>query len=226
VLQNGIVEGRKTFANTLKYVFMAVSANFGNMFSVAGASLFLPFLPMLPKQILLLNFLTDLPEFTIAGDHVDKMMLDKPRRWDIGFIRRFMLVFGLLSSVFDYLTFGALLLLPKIITVAASVDAEAVFHTTWFTESILSATVVVFALRTRLPFFKSLPTRLMVIVTAGVAVVTLAIPYTPLAGPLGFTPLPIVYLIVVFILVALYFVSAEALKLAFYRWHSRRYPKA
>jgi len=154
------------------------------------------------------------------------MMLEKPRRWDIGFIRRFMLVFGLLSSVFDYLTFGALLLLPKIIVGATNVDAEAVFHTTWFTESILSATVVVFALRTRLPFFKSLPTRLMVMVTAGVALVTLAVPYTPLAEPLGFTPLPIIYLIVVFALVALYFLSAEALKRAFYRWHSRRYPNA
>lgn len=102
VLHQGIVEGRTTFANTLKYVFMAVSANFGNMFSVAGASLFLPFLPLLPKQILLVNFLTDLPEMTIAGDRVDAVFLQRPQRWDIAFIRRFMVMFGLLGSVFDY----------------------------------------------------------------------------------------------------------------------------
>ena len=226
VLQNGIIEGRKTFANTLKYVFMAVSANFGNMFSVAGASLFLPFLPMLPKQILLINFLTDFPEFTIAGDHVDQMMLDKPRRWDIAFIRRFMLVFGLLSSVFDYLTFGALLILPKLITLPANTNAQALFHTTWFTESILSATLVVFALRTRLPFFKSLPSQLMVIVTVIVGLITLVLPYTPLAGPLEFVPMPLIYLIGVLIIVILYFLSAEAIKQMFYRWHVRHYPQA
>ena len=126
VLKQGIIEGRRTFANTLKYVFMATSANFGNMFSVAGASLFLPFLPLLPKQILLLNFLTDLPELAIASDNVDPEVLLKPRRWDIDFIRRFMLVFGILSSVFDYLTFGVLLLL-------LSADAD-LFRTGWFIE--------------------------------------------------------------------------------------------
>ena len=110
VLVQGVREGRTTFANTLKYVFMATSANFGNMFSMAGASLFLPFLPLLPKQILLTNLLTDFPEMTIATDSVDHEMVDQPRRWDIGFIRKFMLTFGLVSSVFDYLTFGALLL--------------------------------------------------------------------------------------------------------------------
>ncbi len=226
VLQQGIIEGRKTFANTLKYVFMAVSANFGNMFSVAGASLFLPFLPMLPKQILLINFLTDFPELTIAGDNVDRMMIEKPRRWDIAFIRRFMLVFGLLSSVFDYLTFGALLVLPKLIGLPANTDAKALFHTTWFTESILSATLVVFALRTRLPFFKSLPSLVMVIVTSLVGLVTLVLPYTPLAGPLEFVPLPPIYLVIVFVIVALYFLSAECLKRMFYRWHFQRYPYA
>ena len=106
VLRQGILEGRKTFANTLKYIFMAVSANFGNMFSVAGASLFMPFLPLLPKQILLINFMTDFPEMTIASDNVDVEYIEKPRRMDVNFIRRFMLVFGPLSSVFDYLTFG------------------------------------------------------------------------------------------------------------------------
>ncbi len=111
VLVRGVEEGRRTFANTLKYVFMATSANFGNMFSMAGASLFLPFLPLLPKQILLTNLLTDFPEMTIATDRVDREMVDKPRRWDISFIKRFMITFGLVSSIFDYLTFGVLLLL-------------------------------------------------------------------------------------------------------------------
>src|SRR5208337_2105567 len=108
VLVQGVREGRTTFANTLKYVFMATSANFGNMFSMAGASLFLPFLPLLPKQILLTNLMTDLPEMTIAADGVDDEMVDSPRRWDIGLIRRFMVVFGVISSFFDFLTFGVL----------------------------------------------------------------------------------------------------------------------
>ena len=226
VLYNGIIEGRKTFANTLKYIFMAVSANFGNMFSVAGASLFLSFLPMLPKQILLINFLTDFPEFAIADDNVDRMMLEQPRRWDIGFIRRFMIIFGLLSSVFDYLTFGALLLLPKLIALPANTNPEALFHTTWFTESILSAILVVFVLRTRMPFFKSLPGRLMLVATLIVGIITLILPYTPLAIPLEFVPLPLSYLIVVFIIVALYFFSAEYIKRVFYRWHAQHYPHA
>ncbi len=136
VLREGIVQGRITFGNTLKYVFMATSANFGNMFSVAGASLFLPFLPMLPKQILLINFLTDLPEMTIAGDNVDAEFVRRPRRWDIGFIRRFMLTFGPLSSLFDFVTFGALLWLTR-----GNPARETLFHTGWFIESILSAGV-------------------------------------------------------------------------------------
>ena len=110
-LVEGVKEGRRTFANTMKYVFMATSANFGNMFSMAGASLFLPFLPLLPKQILLINLLTDFPETTIATDTVDREMVEKPHHWDIGFIRKFMMAFGITSSVFDYLTFGVLLLL-------------------------------------------------------------------------------------------------------------------
>ncbi len=214
VLHDGILEGRKTFANTLKYVFMAVSANFGNMFSVAGASLFLPFLPMLPKQILLINFLTDFPEFTIAGDRVDDVLVQQPRRWNIAFIRRFMLVFGVLSSVFDYITFGLLLLVLD-----ASKD-QALFHTTWFVESILSATFVVFVLRTRLPITKSLPSRLMITVTMVIAGITLLLPYSPLAAILGFEALPLNYLLAIFGIVALYLLSAEFTKRLFYRWQA------
>jgi Mg2+-importing ATPase len=211
VLLNGILQGRRTFANTMKYIFMATSANFGNMFSMAGASLFLPFLPMLPKQVLLINFLTDLPEMTIAGDQVDQEFVTRPRRWDINFIRRFMLVFGPLSSVFDYLTFAILLWVLR--------AGEREFHTGWFVESILSAAVVVFALRTRLPFFKSRPSRAMLLATGLVVLVTLALPYSPLAGILEFAPLPLPFLLAVFALVILYFLSAEFAK----RWFFRKY---
>ncbi len=209
VLHDGIVGGRQTFANTLKYVFMATSANFGNMFSVAGAALFLPFLPMLPKQILLINFLTDLPEMTIANDNVDAEFIQGPHRWDLSFIRRFMLIFGVLSSVFDYATFGALLLVLH--------SSPALFRSGWFVESVLSASLVVFAIRTRLPFFKSRPSRLMALVTAGVAVVTLLIPYSPLSGILNFQPLPPLYLVFIAAIVLVYFISAEFLKRWFYR---------
>jgi Mg2+-importing ATPase len=209
VLHKGIIQGRRTFANTLKYVFMATSANFGNMFSVAGASLFLPFLPMLPKQILLINFLTDLPEMTIAGDNVDPIFVQRPHRWDIGFIRRFMLVFGTLSSVFDFLTFGLLLLLMR--------ADQALFHTGWFVESVLSAGLVVFALRSRLPFLRSQPSRTMLAVTGAVALLALLIPYSPLANLLGFKPLSPLYLLAIAVIVVLYFASAEFTKRLFYR---------
>ena len=211
VLREGIVQGRKTFGNTLKYIFMATSANFGNMFSMAGASLFLTFLPMLPPQILLINFLTDLPEMTIASDNVDDVFVERPHRMDINFIRRFMLVFGPLSSLFDFATFGVLLWLMK--------AGQATFHTGWFIESILSAGIVVFAVRTRLPFLRSKPSRPMLGMTLLVIAITLALPYTPLASLLGFTPLPLTYLLVIFGIVALYFTAAELIK----RWFFSHY---
>jgi Mg2+-importing ATPase len=209
VLHEGIVQGRKTFANTLKYVFMATSANFGNMFSMAGASLFLPFLPMLPKQILLINFLTDLPEMTIANDNVDDVFVRQPHRWDIGFIRRFMLVFGPLSSVFDYLTFGLLF--------GALNAGQDLFHTGWFVESVLSAALVVFALRTRLPLTRSRPGRALLAVTGLMIVVMVLLPYTPLARLLGFAALPPLYMLAIAAIVAAYVVSAELVKRWFYR---------
>jgi Mg2+-importing ATPase len=211
VLREGIVQGRKTFTNTLKYVFMATSANFGNMFSMAGASLFLSFLPMLPKQILLINFLTDLPEMTIASDHVDDEMVERPHRMDISFIRRFMLIFGPLSSIFDFTTFAVLLWLIK--------ANEQTFQTGWFIESVLSAGVVVFAVRTRLSFTRSHPSRAMLGMTLVVMLITLVLPYSPLAGLMGFTPLPLTYLVIIFGIVATYFMSAEFLK----RWFYRKY---
>jgi P-type Mg2+ transporter len=212
VLHEGIVQGRRTFANTLKYVFMATSANFGNMFSMAGASLFLPFLPMLPKQILLMNFLTDLPEMTIASDNVDDVFVRQPHRWDIRFIRRFMLVFGPLSSVFDYLTFGLLFWLLR--------AGEVEFHTGWFVESVVSAALVVMVLRTRLPLGRSRPGRALLSVTAGMLLVTVLLPYTPLAGPLGFQPLPPLYLLAIATIVIAYLAATELVKHWFYRHYT------
>lgn len=209
VLADGIIEGRKTFANTLKYVFMAVSANFGNMFSVAGASLFLPYLPLLPKQILLMNFLTDFPEMTVAGDNVDDVYVQKAHRWDVNFIRRFMLIFGPLSSVFDYATFAVLLWWLKL--------PEAAFQTGWFLESVFSAALVVFVVRTRLPFLRSRPSRALLFATFFTLAVALALPYSPIAPVLGLTPLPAQILVLLSGIVVTYVIAAELLKHWFYQ---------
>jgi P-type Mg2+ transporter len=209
VLAEGIMIGRKTFANTMKYIFMATSANFGNMFSMAGASLFLPFLPLLPKQILLTNLLTDFPEMTIATDRVDTVAVEGPRRWDIKFIQRFMVVFGLLSSVFDYLTFGVLLYFMK--------AGEKVFQTGWFIESVVSASLIVLVVRTRLPFLKSPPGRYLVMATVLIVAVVIALPLTPVAGLLGFVPMPLSFYGWMLLIVAAYIGSAEAAKRWFYK---------
>ncbi|MGE5358049.1 MAG: magnesium-translocating P-type ATPase [Bacteroidales bacterium] len=208
ILGQGVREGRSTFANTLKYVFMATSANFGNMFSMAGASLFLPFLPLLPKQILLTNLMTDFPEMTIATDSVDVEMVEQPRRWDTRFIRNFMMTFGLVSSLFDYATFGVLLLLG-----ATMVQ----FRTAWFLESVISACLIVLVVRTRKPFFMSRPGRQLLAATVAVIAASLALPYTPVAAVLGLTPLPLWSLAVLAAIVALYIAAAELTKRIFYR---------
>lgn len=209
VLVQGVISGRKTFANTLKYIFMATSANFGNMFSMAGASLFLPFLPLLPKQILLTNLLTDFPEMTIATDRVDNSMINRPRRWDIAFIRKFMVTFGLISSFFDYLTFGALIFIAR--------ASETQFRTGWFTESIISAALIVLVIRTRCPALQSPPSRNLLLATISVVTATLLLPYTPLASLLGFEPLPPAILLVLTLIVTLYILTAEMAKRIFYR---------
>jgi Mg2+-importing ATPase len=209
VLTHGIEEGRKTFANTLKYIFMAASANFGNMFSMAGASLFLPFLPLLPTQILLTNLLTDVPEMTIATDSVDREFSERPHRWDLKFIRKFMLAFGLLSSVFDFLTFGALLVVFR-----ASVGR---FRTGWFLESVISASVIVLVVRTRRPFFRSRPGKYLLAATLAIVAVTLALPVSPLGRLFHFEPLPPLFFLLIAGVVFLYVTSAEITKRFFYR---------
>ena len=210
VLVDGVREGRRTFANTLKYVFIATSANFGNMFSMAGASLFLPFLPLLPKQILLINLLTDFPEMTIAGDNIDPEMVQAPRRWDIHFIRRFMLVFGTLSSVFDYLTFGVLIWLHANV---------AQFRTGWFIESIVSAALIVLVVRSRRPFFKSRPSKLLALATLSVVVVAGLIPYSPFGAALGFERMPASFYPVIAAIILAYIATAEVAKVIFYAHH-------
>jgi Mg2+-importing ATPase len=209
VLVEGVREGRTTFANTLKYVFMATSANFGNMFSMAGVSLFIPFLPLLPKQILLTNLLTDFPEMTIATDSVDEQMIDYPRRWDIKAIRKFMITFGLVSSFFDYLTFGLLLLILH--------ANEGQFRTGWFLESVISASMIVLVIRSRKPFFRSRPGKYLLIATLSIAVITLVFPFTPLGNIFGFSPLALSTYLLLLLIVVLYILAAEITKRIFYR---------
>ena len=210
VLRQGILLGRTTFMNTMKYVFVTTSANFGNMFSMAGASLFIPFLPLLPFQVLLTNFLTDFPAITIANDSVDPETIARPHRWDIAFIRKFMLTFGILSSVFDYLTFGLLLLVLRV-----SQDA---FRTGWFFESVMTELLIMLVIRTQRPFLKSRPGAGLLYTTIGVALLTLALLFVPgLNKLLAFTPLPwslIVYLIGITLM---YVFVNEAVKRIFYR---------
>jgi P-type Mg2+ transporter len=209
VLSKGIKEGRAIFSNTLKYIYMATSANFGNMFSMAGASLFLPFLPLLPKQILLTNLLTDFPEMTIATDNMDKEMVDVPRRFNMKFIRNFMLTFGLISSIFDFATFGILLLVMHATTEQ--------FRTGWFLESVISASVIVLAIRTRRPIFKSKPGKYLLIATFMILAVTLSLPYTPLSTIFGFKPLPFTFILVLAAIVISYIIVVEIAKKIFYK---------
>jgi len=209
VLVDGVREGRATFANTLKYVFMATSANFGNMFSMAGVSLILPFLPLLPKQVLLTNLMTDFPEMTIATDSVDNEMIDYPRRWDMKAIRKFMVTFGILGSVFDYMTFCLLLLVFHATRVQ--------FRTAWFVESVVSASLIVLVIRSRKPFFRSRPGNALLLATLSVVVIAVVVPFTPLAAFLGFGPMPLVFLLCIGLIVSLYIVAAELVKRVFYK---------
>lgn len=209
VLIAGIREGRKTFANTMKYVFMATSANFGNMFSMAGASLFLPFLPLLSKQILLINLLTDLPEMAIATDSVSEEALLRPQRWDIDYILKFMLRFGLLSSIFDFATFAVL-------RYELHASAE-LFRTGWFVESVVSASLIVLIIRTPGPSWKNKPSPALLGLTVAVVILTLIFPYSPFAGLFGLVPLPRSSMAIMGTIVLIYACSAELLKHHFFK---------
>ena len=216
VLKRGIELGRTTFANTIKYILITTSANFGNMFSMAGASLFMPFLPLLPKQILLINFLTDFPAVTIASDTVDPEEMKKPRRWDTAYIRKFMFTFGLISSVFDYLTFAVLLL--------GFHTAQELFQSSWFILSILTELLTLLVMRTKRPFFKSRPAPLLLFSTIGVGILTLLIPILPLEKVLNIIPIPLPLLFALLGIAVLYIVATEIGKHFFFRAkkHSKR----
>lgn len=210
VLADGVAEGRRIFANTIKYVLMGTSSNFGNMFSAAGASLFLSFLPMLPSQILLNNLLYDSSQLAISTDRVDEEQLRSPAHWDLAFIRRFMVFFGPLSSVFDFVTFAVMLWIFH-------AGAEE-FRSGWFVESLATQTLVVFAIRTRrIPFFRSHPSVPLALAAGSVVVVGALLPLTPLAHALGFSPLPAAFFAALAAMVIGYLILIEAGKLIFYR---------
>ncbi|MCE5343588.1 MAG: magnesium-translocating P-type ATPase [Eubacteriales bacterium] len=220
VLKRGIELGRTTFANTLKYILITTSANFGNMFSMAGASLFMPFLPLLPKQILLINFLSDFPAVTIASDTVDAEEMKMPRRWDTAYIRKFMFTFGLISSVFDYLTFAVLLV--------GFHTPQELFQSSWFILSTLTELLTLLVMRTRRPFFKSRPAPLLLFSTIGVGLLTLLIPILPLEKVFNIIPIPLPLLLALLGIALLYIVATEVGKHFFFRTkkHRKRIRKA
>ena len=215
VLQQGILEGRKTFGNTMKYIMMSTSSNFGNMFSVAGGSLFLPFLPMLPIQILLNNLLYDLSQSTIPTDNVDEEYVEKPKRWDMFFIRRYMLILGPISSIFDFLTFFIMLLVFN--------ATEPMFQTAWFLESLFTQTLIILVIRTRrTPFYKSKPGRFLLLSSSAVLACALIMPFTPLGALFGFVEPPSMFFVVLAGLIAVYIMLVEVVKKAFYKRYSYR----
>jgi Mg2+-importing ATPase len=209
VLADGIKEGRKTFANTLKYIFINTGSTFGNMFSVAIASLLLPFLPMLPKQILLTNFITDFPYLTIASDNVDEEQLEVPGKWDLKFIRNYMVIFGIHSSLFDVITFLILLFVLKV--------KESAFQTGWFIESILTELFILFIIRTHKNFFKSNPGKYLFLMSIVGLLLTILLPYLPFAKDVGLVPLPVINLCFMFFIVITYIITADLLKVWFFK---------
>ena len=212
VVERGVREGRRTFGNIMKYIMMGTSSNFGNMFSMAGASLILPFLPMLPIQILLNNFLYDLSEVPIPMDEVDDELLAQPRHWDIKFIRNFMLVLGSVSSIFDFLTFGLLLWVFN--------ATEALFQTGWFMESLATQVLVIFVIRTRGSPLRSRPNPFLAGTSLTVVAVGILLPYTAIGRWFGFVPLPLPFLGALGAMVICYLALAEGVK----RWFYRRFP--
>ena len=210
VLGDGVIEGRKTFVNIVKYVKMGASSNFGNMFSMTGASLMFPFLPMLPIQILLNNFLYDMSQIAIPTDNVDDEQVYKPRPWDIGYIKKLMLVFGPLSSIFDFITFATMLLFFHF--------SESSFHTGWFLESLITQTLVIYMIRTpKLPFINSLPSRMLVLTSVLIILAGILLPFSPLAKALGFVALPAAYFAALAVIVLLYLAAVHIAKIIFIR---------
>ncbi|MDI1306095.1 MAG: magnesium-translocating P-type ATPase [bacterium] len=213
VIIDGIKEGRKTFANTLKYIFINTGSTFGNMFSVAIASLLLPFLPMLPKQILLTNFITDFPYLTIASDNVDQEQLNKPGKWNLKFIRNYMIIFGIHSSLFDVITFLILYYVLKV--------KESAFQTAWFVESILTELFILFIIRTHKNFFKSKPGKYLFILSILGLLITIILPYLPIATTIGLSPIPFLNMGIMLLIVLIYIITADLLKVWFFKKYVR-----
>ena len=209
VLADGIKEGRKTFGNIIKYIFNTISANFGNMFTLAISSLFLKFIPLLPSQILLANFISDGPLMTISTDNVDENYLHKPKRWSIKTISKFMIFFGAISAVFDFITIGILLFIVK--------PDEATFRTAWFLESVLSEIIITFAIRTKKSFWKSHPSKMLVYSSIAAIIITIGLIYSPIAFLFKFEKIAIPLLIAVGIILLGYFTIAEIAKKRFYK---------
>ena len=212
VLAAGILEGRKSFANSMKYIFITTGATFGNMFSVAGASLLLSFLPMLPKQILLTNLITDLPFLTIASDEVDEDQLTRPLKWNMSQIRHFMIVFGLHSSLFDFITFYTLFQYFHL--------SGSPFQTGWFIESSITELLILFIIRTRHSFIKSRPGKWLVITGLLAVLITIYLPISPLAPLLGFSVAHAQQVVALILILIAYVVTADWLKMLFFQFNN------
>jgi Mg2+-importing ATPase len=214
VLRDGVREGRTTFANTMKYIYTTESANFGNMISMAAAAAFLPFLPLLAIQVLLNNFLSDIPAIAIAGDAVDPELVEAPQRWDLKGLARFMISFGLVSTFFDLLTFAGLYF------VLGAREAE--FRTGWFVESILTELAVALVVRTRRAAWKSRPAAGLLWSSVAVAVISIVLPYTPLAAVFALVPPPPAMVLMIATITAAYVFAAERWKRIFFGRMARR----
>ena len=215
VLHEGVLEGRKTFGNTMKYIMMGTSSNFGNMLSVAAASLFLEFLPMLPIQILLNNLLYDISESTIPTDNVDQEYVEKPKKMDVLFIRRYMVLIGPISSIFDFLTFATMLYVFN--------ATPSLFQTAWFIESLCTQTLVIFVIRTRrTPFYRSKPSRLLLLSSLAVVILALVMPFTPLGTLFSFVPPPLTFFLFLGAFVGGYVALTEIVKRRFYKRYAYR----
>ena len=209
VIHRGVLEGRRTFANIMKYVKMGTSSNFGNMFSMAGATLILPFLPMLPVQILVNNFLYDVSEIPIPLDSVDREYLERPRHWNVSSIRNFMIVVGLVSSIFDFVTFYVMRHVFH--------AGEGLFHTGWFVESLATQVLVIFVIRTRGNPFRSRPSSILTATSLSVVAAATLLPFTPLGARLGFVPLPGLFFLILAGMAAAYLAMVQVVKAWFYR---------
>jgi Mg2+-importing ATPase len=212
VLVDGVLEGRRTFGNILKYIKMGSSSNFGNMLSMTGASLFLPFLPMLPIQILLNNFLYDISQVAIPSDNIDKEYLEKSRPWNVNYIKKFMIVFGPISSIFDFITFGILLFIFH--------ASEQFFHTGWFLESLCTQTLIIHIIRTgKKPFIESKPSQFLLFTSIYIVTIGLVIPFTPLGQYFGFVLLPPTYFLALIAIVGTYLLLVQLVK----KWFIKKY---